>query len=300
MQKQRYLKLIDEHFPDIAFDKVRWVHRGWDNVVLVLDERLVFRFPKRDGYLERFKAEVVLLRYLHDIVPIAVPDYAFLPDDMSFGGYHIVPGRPLRRSICKRLNAPTKEIVSRELGEFLSVLHGIAEPQAKSLGLKPWPAVDWGGTPEMERLYADIRARVFPRLNKDEQAWLAMQFERCLELRRPPRSCVVHNDLTDDHIYLVPELGKLGGIIDFADAALTDPAMDFAGLWYYGRRFVEQVLGHYSCDIDDELLERSRIPSRVHAAEKMLWLLEGKFSFLPFTFDEARRQLNRDMILFKE
>ena len=56
MTKRRYLGLIGDDFPAIKYTNVRFIRRGWDNDVLILDERLVFRFPKRASYVERFKA----------------------------------------------------------------------------------------------------------------------------------------------------------------------------------------------------------------------------------------------------
>ena len=101
MTKRRYLNLIAEYFPDVAHGKVRFIRHGWDNDVLILDERLVFRFPKRSKYFRRFKAETRFLRHMRGKFSVAVPDYVYLPDDLGFGGYPIIRGRPMRRSLFK-------------------------------------------------------------------------------------------------------------------------------------------------------------------------------------------------------
>ena len=72
MTKQRYLNLIAEQFPNITHSKVRFIRYGWDNDVLILDERLVFRFPKRAAYLERFKVEIRFLQHMRWKLPVTV------------------------------------------------------------------------------------------------------------------------------------------------------------------------------------------------------------------------------------
>ena len=111
---------------------------------------------------------------------------------------------------------------------------------------------------------------------------------------------MIHSDVTDDHVYVIPELGGLAGIIDFADVEISDPALDFAGLWLYGRSFVEDVLGHYDHSIDDDFLDRSRMRFRVHSAVNMLKILEGKRASMPHSYEQLRAQLNREMVLFKD
>ena len=232
--------------------------------------------------------------------PVDVPDYAYLPDDLSFGGYHIVPGRPMRPSIFNKLNGATRKNVARELGQFLSVLHALPVSQARVLGVTEEDGGHGESKSHTERRYEAIRQVLFPELNNDERHWLEKYYGDYLRLGFEFPLKVVHNDMTDDHIYLEPELQKLGGIIDFADVEITDPTMDFAGLWLYGGPFAEDVLNHYDNDVDDELFERSKLPYRVHSAEKMLELLQGTPSAIPHSFANLRKQLNRAMILFRE
>jgi len=300
MTKHQYLLKIAAHFPDIAYTDVRFIRRGWDNDVLILDRRLVFRFPKRPEFVERFKAEVRLLQHMRGRFAIGVPTYDYLPEDLSFGGYHIIPGRPLRRSMFNKLNASTRKNIAGDLARFLTVMHAIPVPVARGLGVGELQGGHWASKSNTESRFETMKDVLFPKLNAEERTWLAAHYGRYLSLDFDFALKVVHNDLTDDHIYLVPERGSLGGIIDFADVEITDPAMDFAGLWLYGEPFVRDVLDRYGHDIDGDLLDRSKLPYRVHTAEKMLELLQGMPSAVPHTFDTLRKQLNRAMVLFAD
>ena len=51
----------------------------------------------------------------------------------------------------------------------------------------------------------------------------------------------------------------MSGIIDWGDAAISDPAVDFACLYtWYGEKWLEDVLAHYSGTPDTEIISRSR------------------------------------------
>lgn len=66
-EKKAYIEKARDYFPEIRFEDTQLIKSGWDHDVLVLDDRHVFRFPKKDlptKYRAKFRAEVQLLAYL--------------------------------------------------------------------------------------------------------------------------------------------------------------------------------------------------------------------------------------------
>lgn len=62
---------------------------------------------------------------------------------------------------------------------------------------------------------------------------------------------LIHCDLACEHILCDPERGVLTGVIDWGDATIGDPALDFVGLHVErGREFTERVLAHYPGTVD--------------------------------------------------
>ncbi len=72
---------------------------------------------------------------------------------------------------------------------------------------------------------------------------------------KSPTDCIIHSDLTDDHLLLSPT-GNIG-IIDFSDAVIWDPAVDFAFLWSYGDWVPQYVFDQCSHIKDAGILSRS-------------------------------------------
>ncbi len=64
MNKLDYLKKIKRYFPEIKFKNSKLIEKGWDHDVIVLDNKYIFRFPKKEKYQERLKSEMKFLKYL--------------------------------------------------------------------------------------------------------------------------------------------------------------------------------------------------------------------------------------------
>ena len=69
----------------------------------------------------------------------------------------------------------------------------------------------------------------------------------------------VHNDLWAEYILIDHNTSGINGIIDWDDAAISDPAVDFSGPYSgYGRPWLEEVLSHYTLDVGSDNISRAR------------------------------------------
>ena len=72
-------------------------------------------------------------------------------------------------------------------------------------------------------------------------------------------SRLVHNDLWAEHILVDLRSGGVSGIIDWGDAVIDDPAVDFAGLYTWcGESWLESVRENYLGTLDSEVISRAR------------------------------------------
>ena len=66
-----------------------------------------------------------------------------------------------------------------------------------------------------------------------------------------------------EHLYVSEDGGRLTGIVDWADLAITDPAVDLAGLVIWlGEGFLSAVLGLYTGPADEGTLPRALFLAR--------------------------------------
>lgn len=288
---QEYLNKIRSQFPRIDFKEAVLVEKGWDNDVVILDESLVFRFPKRASYEQRFQAEVKLLKVVVDAVDIRVPDYQYLASDMSFGGYPIIRGKELTPEVFTELSDDLKRSVYKVLGQFLTTMHSLPLSHARNAGFEESEDGYWWSEVSTRMRYKLVKEKVFPLLSPEQQNYVRRNYEAYLNCFDEFDLVICHGDLSSDHIFV--DDGQVSGIIDFADVDYSDPAIDFTCFWYYGQEFVEGVLNCYGHKVNQNFLERSKMPYLMHATGNILEILEG--ASIPLTIERCKEILQFKM-----
>jgi aminoglycoside 2''-phosphotransferase len=254
MKSELYLQKIKNDFPQIKWEKHRILTHGWDHVVIVLDEKIIFRFPKDKEYKDEFQNEIQLLRYLKKKVSVGIPEYKYISKDKSIAGYDMVRGRELTGSRFRRLSASEKDTVAKQLAGFISALHSTPKSVMTKYNVR---------NENQEKIYKELvrnaKKLLFPRLRKKDIQLIENYFIELKDaLGHNYSNALVHNDLTGEHI-LWDAKRKQINIIDFSDRAFGDPAIDFSGLLEYGQKFTEKVLKLYSGKKDSQILKRSQL-----------------------------------------
>jgi aminoglycoside phosphotransferase (APT) family kinase protein len=252
-------RIIESAFPPLRGMPVEFLGEGWDFRVFEVGGKWMFRFPKHEGSVAKLKMELALLPELNllrkatDSSSLRIPDYEYYgisPGDLGwpFGGYRKLPGVASRAS-----EEVDSQSVPRQLGSFLSWLHGYSIDRARHAGVPDmldsvdyWHARSLG---ELETLSED-------QVDTDEVR-LFLEDHRPASFAGP--MCMTHNDLFVEHVLLHPGTGAVSAIIDWSDTAISEPALDFAALYtWLGATGVQRVLASYSRPIDDDVLARAR------------------------------------------
>jgi aminoglycoside phosphotransferase (APT) family kinase protein len=221
-------------FPALPVATCAPLGEGWDSAAWLIDERLIFRFPKRPAVARALTVEIALLPALAAALPVPVPRFAYVaqrgaPTDPTFPfvGYPALRGVFLDRA--PDLLAPGSPPLA-DLAAALRALHRFPRTQAVAAGVpdRDWP--DW--VAHWERFAARTLADPGERLTPAARAWAAALRERLLrELHRAARPvALIHHDLALEHLLVSPDGAHLAGIIDWGDLALGDPALDFVGV----------------------------------------------------------------------
>ena len=226
-----YHALIAAAFPDLRNGTARVVGAGWDCVAVDLDGRLVFRFPRHAAAEQSLLTEIRLLPELAPLLPVPIPRYTHVSEPMldypyHFAGYARLPGTPMDEA------GPTvvsDECLATSIGRFIAALHGVPPDQAEALGVPTYSPEGW-----LERhrsLYEQARRLIVAHLSREAVRALDAFWHDALDdpamCRFTPR--LIHGDLVPEHILLAPDRSRVSGIIDWGDAMVADPALDYAG-----------------------------------------------------------------------
>jgi len=243
---------VRRHSPELAGD-LRALGAGVDHAAFLAGD-LVLRVggdPAR---------EAGLLQVVAPRVPLPVPAPVFVDEDAGVLAYRLLPGRPL-------LGRSAVAGQPQTLGRFLRALHDV-DPDAVA-GLAPTEDADPG-------------------------EWLAeltgpAELLRVLHETVPERGgrrVLAHADLGAEH--LLARNGVLTGVIDWTDAAVTDPAVDFARLLRdFGPAFLHDLREAYGPDAPP--VDRIRFFARCAALEDLAYgRLPGQEAYA----EAARRSLS--------
>jgi aminoglycoside phosphotransferase (APT) family kinase protein len=220
---------------------------GWDVYTYTLNGDWIAQFPRLPGTDEVLRREATLLEGLQGEVSGAVPAPAFVAEDAACLVYRKIDGTPVAEP-------PQGGIWPERLGRFLYDLHLVPPEFA---GLRASGPAAWR---ESYREELDgFRRRVFPSLDPREREAAGAVFDAFLEDDRNFRFAtgVVHRDLGPEHI-LVTADGDLAGVIDWGDAGLGDPAIDFAWLLHRVPEAGERALAAYGGSADERFRVRAR------------------------------------------
>ena len=254
-------QVLRSQFPSVDASSIELLGEGWDFRAFVVDGRWIFRFPKSRESEQRLLTELRFLEDVAALLPLSVPRYLFCGTPAEwfpyhFAGYAMLPGTP---AMSVELSHSALIAVAVQLGRFLGSLHRFEVAHAISLGLRSCIDDDTIRAAREGALtdLASVRQTVDDNL-----------YQRCAtflrdDSRLPPEDegplRVLHNDLGDEHVLVQAETGVVTGVIDWTDAAVGDPALDFARLWaWQGEAFTKVMLDEYGLPADPLMLDRIR------------------------------------------
>lgn len=229
-------RILASRLPDHRVSTVRRLGQGLDNVAYEVDGALVVRVSKAPDPRQRaarVTREAELLRTVSAFSSLPVPDVVFVDEAAGMYGYRKLPGTSL---LGHRADVPAT--LAPELGTFLTGLH--RAPPAVMEPLAP---------PDTEPLqvYLDGATRAYEDLGDVIPDRHRPAVESFLGLPPPPEPAVrvfSHNDLGAEHILV--DRTAVTGVIDWSDAAITDPAHDLGLIFRdFGATAFDQTLRHY-------------------------------------------------------
>ncbi|TCS93880.1 phosphotransferase [Hazenella coriacea] len=252
---QKYIQSIETTF-SLSITNIKEIQEGWDFVVIEVNSEWMFRFPRRASGLQQLKKEIAILPLVDSVLPVQVPRYEYihLDSNQPYGGYKKINGTPLSNV---SLNTFNPNRFALQIGRCLTALHTINYSDSRSNLLEIWPPEKWQS--QYQKDYERLEHEGFPLISPHVRRQLQVKWKEFLS--QPQffsfQPCFIHKDLTENHLLLNGE--QLSGIIDWGDACVGDPALDFAGLEsFFGNSFTSQLIKHYRGMADPYFSERVR------------------------------------------
>ena len=288
--------IINQQFSNFSIYQIQRIGAGYDCEAFMVNDAFVFKFPKHQGASDNLLKEMNVLIELEDKLPISTPKVLFKghPNDffpMVFAGYNKISGEVLTPDLLRRLPSEIQDDIAADLARFLRVLHNVRLEKHQSQlvietrekYLEEHMAINSILLNEGLTLYQDIIDGFYQEIISDTDFFNY-------------KPCLVHNDLSSDHILFDTNQNKICGVIDFGDVAISDPDHDFLYLLEdeeeYGIEFTLNVLKHYQHNNIDLVLKKFRLKEKYWTFEKILYGKEyGIDEWVEEGIDEIKKMI---------
>ncbi len=238
----KYTRLIEAAYPEIEMRSARLHNQdGQFSDVVVVNEALIFRFPRSEHVAASMQREVAILAQLQGRTTLPIPNPVYTSETPVFMGYAMLHGEPVRRETFAVASDAVIEAAARTLADFLKALHSTPLPLSTlDLPIEETRA-DWTA------MYAEMRNKLYPLMRADAQAEVSAHFERALDNMALWNFTPVlrHGDFGTRNILYDPQTMQINGVIDFGMTGIGDPAQDVGAVWSLGDRLMPPFFDRY-------------------------------------------------------
>lgn len=235
ISKEQVKNCLESQFPELSpLKEIICIGEGWDNLVFLVNQKIIFRFPRRKVAVALIERENQALKQLQSRLTLNIPNPQFIGHPNKnfpypFHGYLLITGISAEHA---DLTLPQRIASLKPLALFLRQLHAISPEEAQHRGVQI-PVFDRTHIPKTILI---LQERVEKILALDIYVINAKIFQHEINLvkkiqRLPNEHCLIHGDLYCRH--LIFQGHKLTGVIDWGDIAISHKAVDLAVIWSF-------------------------------------------------------------------
>ena len=280
---EKKAKQLIESQHSITVNKIHLLDSGWDNQVFLVNDTMIFRFPRREFGLVCMENEIALLPYIASQVSfsLSAPQWIGQPSDVyphPFAGYSIIPGKSVS-DVSQSLIANIT--FARTLASWLSELHAIPVTEHYARLIKG----DQGWQYDVNHRVS----RCKEMLTRYEDYFLQLGFEKNLLLEviaklpaltfKKDKQSYLHADLYSRHVVMNPTTSVPTGLIDWGDTHIGHPGVDLAVGMIFTEEAFQNFLNAYG-NVDDDMINLLLFHAFCH-----------HMSFLPYTCEQNKPHL---------
>jgi aminoglycoside phosphotransferase (APT) family kinase protein len=215
---------------------VEQIGGGWASDTFAVDDSWIIRVARTAEVALAHRRERRLLPELAGALPFAVPEPRHVGEwrGRTYLAYAMIPGRELQ---------PTDDWLAT--AGMLRALHDFPTDRAADLlGIDGDPLLLWRKS--YVDLWQPIQRHALPLLDPELRAAVTNRYETFLDAPLDLSPTLVHGDLGTEHILVPPGSDCPAALIDFEDATVGDPAIDFGGLLStLGPAATERIIAAY-------------------------------------------------------
>jgi len=249
-QLNKFINLIKADYANFEIKSFKPLKSGWDNFAIEINKLYIFRFPKKKDI--DLKKEINILKQINGKMTLQIPVYEFIGKKSPYVGYKRIEGQPLTINTLKSLSLKNRRRLVSDIANFFYEFHKfLPVTQAKKLGVEI-AKHEW--EPKI------IKKRVIGKLkNKDLSDFLKYNLDKYLTfINIKSDLAIVYNDFHEENIAFNRNGGRLIGVFDFSDAAVSNVYMEFYRLYAFDKKLTIEVLKEYE-QLSGRLIDLNKV-----------------------------------------
>lgn len=215
--------------------KLRIIDDGYENLIVVADERELIRFPWSEEIWNRGKLERYVLQRLGG-GDMPIPKLVRISEDPAYSQMTFLPGRLLDVEQVRGLPSDVQERIGEQIAQFAFGLHSTVMP----VEIRPLLQPVTGGTYD-EYLHRVLMDRIDPNPAVDV---LAKEYFVRWRQRKQSHEVVVHDDLHTGNL-VFDDAYNLVGVLDFGATCIGTPEQDLRQAYRLGPVVFESAAKMY-------------------------------------------------------
>jgi aminoglycoside 2''-phosphotransferase len=264
-------KDIQVNFPELSITSCIFLGEGMDSVAVLVNDQLVFRFPKREDTAKQLKAEIALLPKLHSYIDLAIPNFTYIgkrANGLPFVGYLLIAGPDVKSTGFPNIDPAIRDHIVEQIATFIRQVHDFPVDEAKALGVR--------NTHFTERCTEDLKTlqtQLYPTIEQPLIDYIETLYAGYLDdpANASYTPTLLHSDLSRDHLIYSPEKQELIGVIDFGDIEIGDPDYEFKYLYRaMGKEMIDRLLKYLPHPDPDRLYRKLEFFSHSNVLEDLL------------------------------
>ena len=288
---------LQDQFPFLAPIKtMQCIGEGWDNKVFLVNEKIIFRFPRRKIGAELIERENNLLKNLQSMFSLDIPNPQYIGHPTEnypypFHGYTMIKGISTYHA---NLSLQDRIANLPKLANFLKQLHGIDESKALSLGAKP----QMFDRSIASRLVKALNERIDKVMNQKlchvNQEVFQQEMIAAQKINLSDDKCLVHGDLYSRHLLF--NEGQLTGIIDWGDVGINHKSIDLSVIWSFYPRHCHSLFFELYGTVDSATWQYARFVALHVMFAMLLYGHDIGNEFLMTESMDTIKRINMDLL----
>ncbi len=241
--KKYYNIIFEDLWKDFEYKIKEW----WDYYVFIIDNSIVYRFPKKEKNINELEKEKKILDILKENISINIPNIKIVW--WIWYKYKIIPWNIIKKISLIYLNKDDLNNILDDIVLFLKELHSI--PINKFDFLKSEEA-DYNIYKDYLKNEIDIRLRWKVEYTYIKKLKLYIDDLFALNFKE---KALVHTDIQAKNIIFDYQKNKISWIIDFSDCRLSWRENDFVHFLDWWEEIFENIIVKYLWFYDEDFVK---------------------------------------------